>query len=75
MMENFLLNCFPVAYQIKKLWPTEQQVIVVDWLAQEATSFQTQAKYPILESIKGWRNRECYEAVQAHDWTSSLCQG
>ena len=70
-----IIPFIPVAYQMRLrpgLVPTE--CVIINWIKIEAMPREAVERYPILHEIRGWRNRECYDAVAATDWTARIYQ-
>lgn len=66
------MTAFPSRYQLKILSPGGQVEVFSNWLDYEAMDIKVIYEFPILNSIKGWRNRECYEYIQSYDWTARM---
>jgi hypothetical protein len=65
-------SAFPVRYQLDPRYDLAFQRVVINWLMVEVMTAAFIEANPILQQIVGWRNRECYEAVKAYDWTARM---
>lgn len=66
-------SILPVIYQVKPKEVSPQIRVIVHWLEVEALAPATLVQYRVvLRRMRGWRNRECYEAVCAFDWTARM---
>lgn len=62
---------FPVWYHLPPKERAYEQLIVVNWLAVEVDQ-NAPKRMPVLDELRGWRNREVYCWVKGFDWTSEM---
>ena len=62
---------FPVLYQLPPRERGYEQEIIVNWLQVEVDEDMPK-RLPILDRLRGWRNREVYYYIQGWDWTERM---
>jgi len=62
---------FPIKYQLPPKERGYEQLIIVNWLAIEVDP-DAPKRMPILDELRGWRNREVYWWIRDFDWTREM---
>lgn len=62
-------SLLPVIWQVRANPVKYDQQILVNWLDVEVPGCE---QHPILEELRGWRNREVFEYVRSYDWTARM---